>query len=85
MTLASPSPLITDSVWIQIIEPGFLQNGRARLVLRRYPMGLYKEDKQGEIWLEINSIQTLKIVIDKKSSEYFLYPPLGVREGEANF
>jgi hypothetical protein len=48
-------------------------------------MGLYKEDKQGEIWLEINSIQTLKIVIDKKSSEYFLYPPLGVREGEANF
>ena len=82
---SSPTPLITSYVWIQILEPEFLKRDRVRLILKRCAIKLYDGPATDEIWHELGSIQDLTVVINKKSAECFLYPPLNVPESEANF
>ena len=70
-------PFLISYVPVDIIEPEFLQKNNAHLVLENCAMNQYRGPSSGAVWREVGSVQSLKILVCLKSSEYYLDPLLG--------
>ena len=70
--------IVTSFVPVEIVEPESLKRPLTRLILQRNEMRLYPRMGVGEVWREVGSVQTVEAVVNTKSGEIFLYPPLNI-------
>jgi hypothetical protein len=67
--------LVTTFVWVDVLTPSEVKGERVKLILQRADAKQLKRIAPGETWHEIGSVQTLHVIVDKVSREFFLWPP----------
>ncbi len=77
--------ITTSYIWVSILEPKELRSEREKLILQRANPVKYQIPYRGEIWKEIGSIHEIAVVINEKTDDIFLYPPLNIPSDEIVF
>ncbi|MGH8019306.1 MAG: hypothetical protein ACREIA_13640 [Opitutaceae bacterium] len=77
--------IVTSFVPVEVLAPEGLKHPSAKLILQRNEMRLYPRMGVGEVWREVGSIQTVEVIVNTKSGEIFLYPPLNIPKSELPF
>lgn len=67
--------LVTTFVWVDVLDPSQIRGNRVKLILQRADARQLKRIAPGEKWHEVGSVQTLHVIVDKVSHEFFLWPP----------
>ncbi len=78
--------IVTSFVWIEVLAPAEQKKERVQLILHRSAARLrHPRPAVGEEWKKVGSMCEIEVVLNRKSAEVFLYPPIGIPHNEIVF